>query len=97
MSEMQVGREMPRYKCHKIVHALKIAKLEPTPRPDNEESDGSMICTPAEEGYAPFNLDREYMRKHKPVVGGYYVVYSPDGYSSFSPQQAFEEGYTLIA
>lgn len=36
------------------------------------------------------------MRKHKPEVGGYYVVYK-DGYKSFSPAAAFDEGYTLIA
>jgi len=35
------------------------------------------------------------MYKHKPEVGGYYVVYA-DGYKSFSPAQAFEEGYTRV-
>ena len=30
-----------------------------------------------------------------PRVGGYYVVYA-DGYKSFSPATAFEEGYTKI-
>jgi hypothetical protein len=33
--------------------------------------------------------------KHKPEVGGYYVVYK-EGYKSFSPAGAFEEGYALI-
>ena len=36
-----------------------------------------------------------YMHKHKPEVGGYYVVYE-DGYKSFSPAGAFESGYTLL-
>lgn len=35
------------------------------------------------------------MAKHKPVAGGYFVVYE-DGYESFSPAKAFEEGYTRI-
>ena len=30
-----------------------------------------------------------------PEVGGYYVVHK-DGYKSFSPANAFEEGYTRI-
>ena len=30
-----------------------------------------------------------------PRVGGYYVVYA-DGYASFSPSKAFEDGYTRI-
>ena len=33
------------------------------------------------------------MAKHE--AGGYYVRY-PDGYESWSPAEAFEEGYTLV-
>jgi len=50
---------------------------------------------PADEGFAPFPVDAKYMRKHKPQVGGYFVVYK-DGYKSYSPAQAFEEGYTRL-
>ena len=78
-----VGRKMPRYQCHKQVHALKIAAF-----------DGAII-TPADEGYAPFVVTEDYVRKHNPEAGGYYVVYD-DGYKSFSPAKAFEEGYTRI-
>lgn len=93
------GREMPRYKSHKEVWALKIAKVEPSAgdhaaAPDGE-TDGGAIITPAEEGYAPFRVDREYVRKHEPKAGGYYVVYA-DGYKSWSPAEAFEAGYTKI-
>jgi hypothetical protein len=56
--------------------------------------DGATI-TPAEEDYAPFQVSDEYIAKHKPEVGGYFVVYD-DGYKSFSPAKAFEEGYTRI-
>lgn len=77
------SREMPKYKCHKEVRALKIADV-----------DGNKI-TPADEGYAPFEVDDNYIARHKPQVGGYYVVYE-DGYASFSPASAFESGYTLI-
>lgn len=53
------------------------------------------FITPAEGDYAPFEVDWAFMAKHKPEAGGYYVVYD-DGYKSFSPAKAFEEGYTLI-
>lgn len=53
------------------------------------------VITPVENGYAPFAVSPEYCRKHKPQVGGYYVRYK-DGYESFSPAQAFEEGYTRV-
>jgi hypothetical protein len=36
----------------------------------------------------------DYIRKHNPQPGGYFVVYD-DGYQSFSPAEAFEEGYRL--
>lgn len=109
MQEAQgsVGREMPRYKSHKSVWALKIKAIEkanpPTideleallngnPSATDEEVVGAII-TPEEEGYAAFPVSRKYMLKHDPQPGGYYVVYA-DGYKSWSPAQAFEEGYT---
>ncbi len=53
------------------------------------------IIVPADEGYSDFTVPGDFIQKHKPVVGGYYVVYE-DGYKSFSPAKAFEEGYTRI-
>lgn len=89
-----VGREMPRYKSHKVIHALKIAELL-SPAGENEETDGSLIMVPVDEGFAPLRLAREYVQKHKPQTGGYFVVYN-DGYQSWSPEKAFEEGYTRV-
>ena len=80
--------EMPRYRSHKTVWALKIAKIEFDPS-------GSATITPEETGYAPFPVDAAYVSKHSPNVGGYYVVYA-DGYKSWSPAEAFEDGYTRI-
>jgi hypothetical protein len=84
--------EMPRYKSHKTVWALKIKSVEADGSAPRGAS-GSCIIIPEEDGYAPFRVDEEYCRKHNPRAGGYYVVYA-DGYKSFSPAQAFEEGYT---
>lgn len=38
----------------------------------------------------------DYMQKHNPAVGGYVVFYG-DGYTSYSPQAAFEDGYTRLS
>lgn len=89
------GREMPRYQCHKKVWALKIASILRDGEGEDRETDGTAMITPADEGYGMFMVDAEYMRKHKPQVGGYFVLYD-DGYRSFSPAKAFEEGYTRI-
>lgn len=88
--------EMPKYKSHKEVWALKIKSIVRDGEGENRESDGSAIITPEEEGYAPFRVEGEYLHKHKPQVGGYYVVYK-DGYKSYSPAEAFEEGYKFTA
>ncbi len=74
---------MPKYKCHKVVHALKIKAID------------ASVITPEEDGFAPFTVSIDYMTKHQPQVGGYYVVYS-GGYKSFSPAKEFDEGYTKV-
>lgn len=89
--------ELPRYECHKKVWALKIkdiqqdqnAKVQP---PDEE---GVWLLIPEEDGYGPVRVTHEWLARFRPVIGGFYVVYD-DGYSSFSPCKAFEEGYTRI-
>lgn len=50
---------------------------------------------PEEPNFAPIELSSDYLSKHNPKVGGYFVVYE-DGYQSFSPADAFEGGYTRI-
>ena len=90
--------EMPKYKCHKEVHALKILEIvldSDVAQSEGRETDGSAMITPEDEGYAAFRVDHDYVRKHKPEVGGYYVVYA-GGYKSFSPAEAFESGYSNI-
>ncbi len=88
------SREMPKYKSHKTVWALKIKNVEDSSGP-NQESDGSRLLHFEEEGYAPLRVDFEYVRKHNPKPGGYFVVYA-DGYKSWSPAEAFESGYARI-
>lgn len=90
MEQGQVTAELPRYKCHKEVWALKIAGIS---LPQNEAGDAELAF--ADKGYAPILMPREWLDKNNPEVGGYYVVYK-DGYKSFSPKEAFEDGYTRI-
>lgn len=94
---MSVERELPRYKSHKEVWALKIKELQHIlPTIDGAESDGSYDIIPEDEGYSSIRVDYTYMRKHNPQIGGYYVVYK-DGYKSWSPAEAFDDGYTKVS
>lgn len=86
----ETAMEMPRYKSHKEVWALKIDALE-------VHEDKSATIAPADEGYAPFTTKPGWAVKFEGNEDdrGYYVVYE-GGYASWSPTEAFEGGYTSI-
>ena len=76
---------MKTYKCHKQVKAFKISDIKLI-----EDSIYNLI------GSNDIVMVREdFMQKFKPEVGGYYVLYN-DGYTSYSPAEPFEEGYTEL-
>ena len=79
--------EMPQYRCHKIVSAAKITEFR-----GNGTDTPDLILG---EINGVVSLLEEWHKKHQPHVGGYYVIYD-DGYSSFSPAKAFEDGYTKL-
>lgn len=84
---------LPKYRCHKEVWAMKIARIEPY-LAGGTVPDGVMLV-PEDKQYSSFVLTDEFVRRHNPQPGGYYVVYE-DGYRSYSPAEAFEAGYTRI-
>ncbi len=95
---------LPLYRCHKVVGAVKIKEVIKHAHPDPKADDAAFEASPAfegahlfpvEEGHAPIPVDADWYRKHNPDAGGYYVVYE-DGYASYSPAKAFEDGYTRI-
>ena len=79
--------ELPRYRCHKQVWALKIKAIIPNPRGAELHFENDRYC--------PFEMPAEWADKHQPQTGGYLVVYE-GGYRSYSPAEAFESGYTLL-
>jgi len=101
------SRALPQYQSHKKVCALKIKSIEII-RPTISELESMLkeesfdetrltaaIITPENTHYGPFGVSKAYVDKHNPQAGGYWVQYD-DGYESWSPAKAFEEGYTLI-
>lgn len=83
---------MKRYRCHKIVTAARIIRIHGKLGDDGmfqltlERDPGRVTCD---------FVDNAWVAQHKPVAGGYFIKYE-DGYTSYSPAKAFEEGYTLI-
>lgn len=84
--------DLPRYRCHKVVQAAKIVSINATFR-DRRVVRGAV--TLKLDGDHKVDVMADWVLRHKPQVGGYYVDYA-DGYSSYSPAEAFESGYTRI-
>lgn len=86
--------DLPRYQSHKVVQAAKLSAVQVLP-------DGGMRLTPEDPSIPPFDVqetdgDNFLLRLSKAADGdpGYFVFYN-DGYRSWSPTRAFEDGYTL--
>lgn len=77
--------DLPLYDCHKQVRAGKITRIDRSACGVRYEihMDATSVV-----------VDSDFVSKHKPIEGGYYVEYE-DGYRSYSPAKAFEEGYSL--
>lgn len=74
------------YQCHKQVQAGEIIMID-------RGQTSRLYFAGLETAYV--DVDLAWMNKRRPQVGGYYVVYT-DGYASYSPAKAFEDGYTLV-
>ena len=81
-------KELPLYNCHKQVRAAKIKDIVV----NQENGFGTLYFE--DPTLTPQTVTAFYMGKHDPKAGGYYVQYA-EGYQSWSPAKAFEEGYTL--
>lgn len=88
--------ELPRWKCHKEVMGFKIALVEKVPDP---EILGFKVYLTDQDRKYNVLVTGEYLKRHSrdregaTLVGGYYVRYE-DGYESWSPAKAFEDGYS---
>lgn len=93
---MTTQAELPRWKCHKVVHAAKILAAGRL-----ESVDGFRLML--EGGYTA-DVSHTYVARAPTniagggvaaLLGGYYVVYE-DGYVSWSPGAAFESGHSRL-
>lgn len=86
--------ELPQYQCHKKVRALKIVEIRSIQLLSNPPINAWELL-PEDKSYGPIQVHEPFFAKHQPMAPGYYVVYE-DGYTSWSPVEAFESGYRRI-
>lgn len=86
-------QQLPEYVCHKRVRAALINGWA-------RNADGTGTVTlrlQGDNGDIYRAVDAAYLTKHSvslsELLGGYFVEYA-DGYVSWSPPKAFEQGYT---
>ncbi len=84
---------MKTYRSHKVVTAGKIKSIGGVIDTETGEVANSQFLVMHDGGRVP--VSDEYIAKHKPEIGGYFVQYA-DGYQSFSPAEAFEAGYSEV-
>ncbi len=87
MSVPEWSSLLPRYRSHKIVRAATIAGFE-----KKVGNDEIVRLNLGAERAPMIRLAPSVFARGWPVVGDYIVVYD-DGYVSWSPKRAFEEGY----
>ncbi len=92
MSDTNTPVGMKKYKCHKVVEGMEIDRISPF---RDKPGQYSILGKDENDTVISFDTEEKWMDRHKPEVGGYIVRYE-DGYVSYSPTQAFEEGYSLI-
>lgn len=80
---------MKLWTCHKTVYADKIQSVKQYLNGVNDNA-----CELTLEGGEQVTVPLSWAVKHNPESDGYFVRYQ-DGYESYSPAKAFEEGYTL--
>lgn len=83
---------LDKYECHKVVRAAKLLAVEEV---HLLEGFPVRLTFDAEE-LAQYDVPLDWISSKGAHAGGYFVVYE-DGYESFSPAKAFEEGYSLLA
>ena len=81
---------MRRWRSHKIVEAEVIDRVEINTS-DRRTSGGSIEVRDGETVVVP----RGFFARNKPLPGDYLVRYG-NGYLSWSPHAAFEDGYTEV-
>ncbi len=100
-NEDQPQAEMPRYRSHKVVHALKLQSIM---APEPKSNKPTWILYFVDTGFKhiivqatdPLAAHLKRARESHPEDTGYLVVYPREGYRSWSPTADFEDGYTLI-
>lgn len=78
---------IPLYRSHKLVRGFKVGEV----KLDEEK----IFLVPEDPLLSSVEVTSDYLNKHDPQPGGYFVLYE-DGYMSWSPAATFEKGNARV-
>jgi hypothetical protein len=84
---------LPMYRSVKDVRAFKIGALAEAV--DSMPGSFRASIVPEDHSIPAVSVSAAWINRHHPEAGGYFVVYK-DGYCSYSPPAAFDEGYIRV-
>ena len=85
--------ELASWRSHKVVKAGRLMRQQPESDPG--ELDVILIVEDVNGAPCKIGVPRDFFARKVPFPGDYIVIYD-DGYKSWSPAKAFEEGYTRV-
>lgn len=91
----QAAVELPRYRCHKEVEALKIKQIEIREPQDPMHSDQEVWIIPADEDQEAFKVEWEFVNRFKPEAGMYWVK-SAEGHEGALPAELFDKEFSRL-
>lgn len=92
-AELLQHLRLAKFQSHKIVMAGKIKSFS---EPGKIEKDKWVMQIERFDGsHVEVKVDKEFFARGHAVQNDYFVVYE-DGYQSWSPREAFENGYTRV-
>lgn len=89
---MKMG-QLADWKCHKVVKAGKITQL---PMKDVPTGNWLVGVEDINGATAQVKMPPDVFIRGMPMMGDYIVIYD-DGYKSWSPAKAFEDGYDRVS
>lgn len=91
---VQTTQELPKYRNHQEVRALKIKEvIVHDPAPGIPFAGASLL--PEDGRYDPVSVEADWYDKHQPQAGGYYVVQA-GGERTYESAKSFEETYASV-
>ncbi len=97
---IDLKKALPRWQCNEIVEAVQITGIaydsDIARSEGRKETDNGAYLYHDAEGIPAIKVSQQYIIKHHPEEGGYFIK-NADGGLSYSTAESFEAGHTRVS